>query len=175
MPGLSQAERRRRSYRPDDIRVLFIGESPPAGGTFFYDGNSKLYRATKEAFETAIPTLRREGEFLTAFQRLGCYLEELAPRPVNGLPEADREQACWEGARPLARRIKPYGPLAVTLVIKRIDRPAREALNRAGLADVPIEKLPFPNRPAHTATYKTDLANLFVSWLRRVLLPLHPR
>lgn len=28
-------ERLRRSFMPLRVRVLFIGESPPAGGTFF--------------------------------------------------------------------------------------------------------------------------------------------
>jgi len=46
-----------------------------AGGTFFYRANSKLYDATREAFETAVPALRREDDFLAAFQRLSCYLD----------------------------------------------------------------------------------------------------
>jgi hypothetical protein len=36
----------RGRYRPDVIRVLLVGESPPAGGTFFYAANYNLYRAT---------------------------------------------------------------------------------------------------------------------------------
>ena len=170
--GLSRAERRRRVYRPDELRVLFIGESPPAGGTFFYDANSKLYRVTREAFEAAIPALRQEPDFLTAFQRMGCYLEDLATVPVNGLPNAEREQACAEGVGPLTRRIKPYRPLAVTLVIKRIEQPAREALRRAGLDDVPFEKLPFPGRQAHELAYRAELTDLVRAWKRRrTLLP----
>nr|MBC8193829.1 hypothetical protein [FCB group bacterium] len=33
----------RQAFKPPKVEVLFIGESPPAGGTFFYNGNSKLY------------------------------------------------------------------------------------------------------------------------------------
>jgi hypothetical protein len=70
--------------------VLFLGESPPAGGTFFYYANSKLYDATREAFEAGIPALRRTDDFLDAFKRLGCYLEDLSPVPVNHLDLKDR-------------------------------------------------------------------------------------
>lgn len=149
--GLTRAEHTRRLYRPEHVRVLFIGESPPAGGTFFYDANSKLYRATREAFEAAIPALRREPDFLRAFQQLGCYLEDLAIVPVNGLSDDERQEACMEGVGPLARRVKPYRPFEIALVIKRIERPAREALKRAGLGDLPLQKLvPRPSMSSPT-------------------------
>jgi hypothetical protein len=170
--GLSRAERTRRLYRPEHVRVLFIGESPPAGGTFFYDANSKLYRVTREAFEAALPALRRNPDFLKAFQQLGCYLEDLAIVSVNGLPDDERQQACVQGVGPLARRIKPYRPLAVALVIKRIERPAREALKRAGLGDLPLQRLPFPGRRAHELAYKAELTDLVRSWSRRQVF--HP-
>jgi hypothetical protein len=69
--------------------VLFVGESPPAGGAFFYRANSKLYDATREAFETATPALRREDDVLAAFQRLGCYLDDLCLAPVNHVDMRD--------------------------------------------------------------------------------------
>lgn len=72
MPGRStRVERKRHDYRPDDasdVRVLLVGESPPNGPTFFYSGNSGLFYATQEAFENAIPALRREPDFRDAFR-----------------------------------------------------------------------------------------------------------
>jgi hypothetical protein len=50
--------------------VLFVGESAPNGPTFLYCGNSGLFYATQEAFENAIPALRREADFRDAFLRL---------------------------------------------------------------------------------------------------------
>src|SRR4051812_20336030 len=85
----SAAERTRRKYKPDDIRVLFIGESPPAGGEFFYLANSALYYATRQAFETAIPALRKREDFVRAFCALGCYL---ARRPVTGAGQPSRPE-----------------------------------------------------------------------------------
>jgi hypothetical protein len=34
----------RARYRPTKVRVPFVGEEPPASGTFFYAGNSQVYR-----------------------------------------------------------------------------------------------------------------------------------
>ena len=44
----------RHSYRPNIFKVVLIGESAPAAGTFFYSGDS-LCTYTREAFEIAFP------------------------------------------------------------------------------------------------------------------------
>jgi hypothetical protein len=33
----------RLSYKPEHIKILFVGESAPASGKFFYKGNSMLF------------------------------------------------------------------------------------------------------------------------------------
>jgi hypothetical protein len=73
----------RLDFLPDDVRLLFLGESPPAGGTFFYLANSKLCEATKEAFRSALPDQVRGPNFLVRFAELGCYLDDLCLEPVN--------------------------------------------------------------------------------------------
>jgi hypothetical protein len=89
----------------------------------FYYANSKLYDATREAFDAAVPELDREDDFLDAFKRLGCYLEDLSRVPVNHLDLQDREQRRErralraEGIKPLARRMKPWSPLVVAPVV----------------------------------------------------------
>src|SRR5688572_24876523 len=42
-------ERLRQAYRPEDVPLLFVGESAPAGGTFFYQADSNLFSAIHEA------------------------------------------------------------------------------------------------------------------------------
>ena len=49
MPN-STYENLRNNYKPNNVDVLFVGESRPQGGTFFYQENSALYRETKKAF-----------------------------------------------------------------------------------------------------------------------------
>jgi hypothetical protein len=45
------AEEMRARCRPVQTSLLFVGESVPAGGKFFFDGNNSMYqyRAFKEA------------------------------------------------------------------------------------------------------------------------------
>ncbi|MBI4361594.1 MAG: hypothetical protein HY558_00310 [Euryarchaeota archaeon] len=46
---MDEIERVRRDFKPDKVRVLFVGESPPAMGGFFYKVD-RLTRFTREAF-----------------------------------------------------------------------------------------------------------------------------
>jgi len=65
----AQAERKlslskeRLRQRPRRVGVLFVGEAPPDSGRFFYQADSGLYRAIREAFIEAFPVLR-ERSFL---------------------------------------------------------------------------------------------------------------
>ena len=161
--------RLRRRYRPDDVRVLFVGESPPAGDTFFYRANSKLYHATREAFTAAIPSLHRQSDFLRAFQQLGCYLDDLSVSAVNHLDMRDpqRLDARARGIAPLARRVRYLEPQAVCVVMKAIERDVGQAIERAGLG-APVVALPFPAR--HRAQYVEQLTLLVKRWRRRGVL-----
>jgi hypothetical protein len=173
MSALSPTERLRRRYKPDDVRVVFVGESPPSGATFFYNGNSKLFRATQEAFGRTIPALAdlEPREFLQALQRMGCYLDDLCVEPVNQYSLKDpaqrklRERAHSEGVQPLARRIRRYRPAVITVVMKAIEGDVATAAGEAGMAGVPRPALPFPNWPAATADYKSQLASLLANWV----------
>lgn len=162
-------ERLRRRCRPDGVRVLFVGESPPAGGTFFYRANSKLYDATREAFETAIPALLREDDFLAAFQRLGCYLDDLCLTPVNHLDMRDPKRLAerQRGVAPLARRMKSLQPNVVCVVLKAIVPDVNRAIAKAEL-DAMHEAVPFPAR--HRPQYVAQLTVLVRQWKRRGIL-----
>jgi hypothetical protein len=163
-------ERRRRRYRPEELRVLFIGESPPAGPMFFYDGDSILYQATRDAFIAAYPRLVGV-EFLPAFQRMGCYLEDLSQTPINDLPRRERREAQRAAVPQLTRRIAGSRPRTAVVVVKGIRDDVARALRAAGLADVPIEALPFPSQ-WHRSDYVSELSELVRQWRRRkVLLP----
>ncbi len=76
--------------------MLFIGESPPASGRFFYHRDSGLYRATCDAFQIIDPAINDEN-FLAAFQAMGCYLIDLCPDPVDRLDPPSRRAACRAG------------------------------------------------------------------------------
>jgi len=156
----------RARYRPSDVRVLFVGESPPAGGTFFYAGNSKLYFATKKAFQSSIPDLATEP-FRESFSDLGCYLDDLCLTPVNHLKLTDREQKRErlqmraDGEDALAERIEDMRPDVVVLVMVGIEKNVLRALGTAG-SRAHVVVLPFPGRPEHAARFDRELQTTLI-------------
>ncbi len=146
--------------------MLFIGESPPAGGTFFYFGDSLLHDATREAFFRAWPALRRRQlDFLSAFQALGCYVEDLSLKPVDKLPADEAEGLLCGGIPKLVRRIAPLRPAAVVIVKSSIVPKATYAVKRAGHGAVDRDELPFPTY--HRKRYVDELSILVKGWRRR--------
>src|SRR5436309_2778689 len=156
--GLSAIERLRRTYRPVRITLLLVGESAPAGGTFFYRKNSTLYFESQAAFTAALPGLFRSADFLEMFRLLGCYLDDLCLEPVNHLHDRERKQRRSEAEPRLARRLRRYRPKAVVAVGKTTAAPhVRAALERSDLEDVSFAEVPFPGRPAHKAEFQREM------------------
>lgn len=139
-------ENLRRSFMPPRVRLLFVGESPPAGGTFFYLGNSTLYKYTEEAFAKVNGTRAnaQPSGFLNFFRDCGCYLDDLCLEPVNHLAGPDKRRACKASVPDLARRLASLRPDAVVAVKKTLDGDVRKALSLAGVPDLPLSVLPHP-------------------------------
>jgi hypothetical protein len=154
----SRFERLRMSYRPERLSLLFVGESRPAGGTFFYAGDSILFRYTAEAFGHNTPADRKR--FLEVFRNSECFLADLSTTPANHLRDAERLAARTKGEAALAALIKERRPNAIVAVMK----PLRPHVDRAvASARVPIKDifcLPFPAQ-GHQQEY--------VKGLKRVL------
>jgi hypothetical protein len=171
-------QQKRESYLPTGgVRVLCIGESPPAGGTFFYCGDSGLHLATREAFERSVPAVRRMTDFREAFMRLGCYLEDLSVKPVDRLPNSERRQACKASVEPFATRICLFRPRVVVIIGYVVSKHVVKALVQAGHGDVERERLPFPtsrgratDRVPYRDVYIDELAALVKRWRRRHIL-----
>jgi hypothetical protein len=141
----AQFEQLRRRYKPETIRILFVAESPPAGGTFFYSANSNLYQYTRDAFEFAFGKGVAEGkEFLRYFQNRGCYLDDLCLVAVNHMKRPDRLRCRKEGVPPLAKRMREHTPRAIVVIKSDIDRHVADAADIAGLGELPRWTLPFP-------------------------------
>jgi hypothetical protein len=135
----------RAGYCPERIRVYFIGESPPAGGTFFYAANSNLYRYTQAAFARAYrQEWSSDEEFLRGFQALGCYLDDLCLDPVNGLSTTERRLQRAEAVPSLARRLSEADPLAAISVMSGTERNIRNAVRLIRMNYLPLYFMPFP-------------------------------
>ncbi len=174
----SDRESLRQHFRPQRITVLFVGESPPAGETFFYRADSRLYLATREAFARVwrwVETVECEcsswpsgGQgFLHFFQGKGCYLEDLCAGPVNALPRAERRRARQDGVASLANRLAASQPEVIITVMKAIRRHVEQAVSHAvklpGWAPRSLEVLPFPahqHQPKYVEELKSVLLKL---------------
>lgn len=154
---VSAAEMRLR-YKPEEIRVLFVGESPPRSGEFFYLANSNLFRATQEAFAVVYgPECPGGAAFLDFFQARGCYLEDLCSNPVNGLEEAQRESERESGVIELADRMTSHRPRAVATLMLAIAGHVQRAVDLANVEPECSCRFPFP-RPEHRSRYVSELA-----------------
>jgi hypothetical protein len=137
-------ERLRGRFRPSRVRVLFIGEAPPASGRFFYQADSGLYRAVRDSFINALPGLR-DDNFLESFRTLGCYLVDLCGKPVDRLNDAARRRARRGGEARLSKTLRLLRPPIMVVVLRSITANVRRAEERAKWSGLRIE-LPYPGR-----------------------------
>jgi hypothetical protein len=149
---LSTVETLRDSFRPEQITTLFVGESPPARGTFFYKGDSLLYRQMKQAFASS-------ADFLPEFKAKGFFLDDLVLYAVNQMDEKERNEHRWKGLPLLAERMRDYQPMAVVALMIAIEEMVREAMSKAGLSNVTLHVVPFPH-PGNQKRFKARMAEI---------------
>lgn len=145
----------RSSYRPARITTLFVGESAPHGGTFFYNQDSGLFREMRKAFGGS-------EIFLEDFKRSGFYLDDLVLEPVNHLQRKDRLSLCRNSVAAFAKRLKSYNPRAVVILLKSIKPMVLHAMREARLPYEPF-CTPYPgmgNQPRFHQAMLAIIPNL---------------
>jgi hypothetical protein len=128
---MNRLEELLKSFHPDCITTLFVGESAPVSGRFFYSGNSSLFRAMKRAFGN------RET-FIEDFKRKGFYLDDLVLTPINKLERRERSRRRQNAVPELAKRLVEYKPKAVVVVMRAILPKVRQAMQLAGMSYEPF-------------------------------------
>jgi hypothetical protein len=103
-----EIERLRESHRPPAIKTLFVGESRPANGKFFYEPEPRpIARWFEKALELG------GDDFLVRFRDSGLYLDDLVLTAVNLSTNADKAPASPRGrARPSGAgySVRPEAP-----------------------------------------------------------------
>ena len=135
---MKDLEALRRSFRPEDIKTLFVGESAPRSGKFFYTHNTGLYRAIKQAFNGS-------DDFLSGFKASGFYLDDLSLVPVNGMSPGERREQCKASIPSFSSRLREYQPASIVILLRSIDKWVREAAAQAKL-QVPVYSVTYPGR-----------------------------
>jgi hypothetical protein len=156
---MTDTELLRSRFRPGIVTLLLVGESPRAGGTFFYPENSNLYAYRRKAFLSAGLYNPDRGSFLDRFRDLGCYLVDLCPAPVDDLADAAREAARAAGRPTLVRKFQDLRPRAVVSTPITIGHHVREAMDLASLSRVVFCALRFPTF-GHQQCYVKTLSRL---------------
>jgi len=151
---MSDLEKLRHSFRPKHITTLFVGESPPHSGKFFYKEDSQLYHRMREAFGAG-------ANFLLEFKAKGLFLDDLLLYPINQIKNKnERDEHRQKGVPSLARRMADYRPLAVVAVMCAIKPMVEDAMRDAGLSHVPLHVVPFPLRPEQQERFKAEMAEI---------------
>jgi hypothetical protein len=131
---MNKFEIERERYRPANIVILFVAESRPERGTFFYFKDSNLYRVLLAAFQNVFQDINNSN-FLEKFKEKGCYLEDLCIDPVNKLDDFSRNNARMKGIPILKIKLKKFNPSVVITLMKAISSYIDEAVEGA---NVPI-------------------------------------
>jgi hypothetical protein len=160
----------RNKYKPRSIGVLFIAESPPSSGGYFYSektiGKDHLFRETMKALEFW-PSSRpmRKGcdkrSMLSEFRSLGFFLIDTCEFPVDKLRPRERRLSTIRGALTLPGRVDALCPDRILIVKKTVFKPAIQALSKTGFAGrvLNTEPLPFPSH-GNQKKYRTMLRRL---------------
>ncbi len=147
----------RERYRPAPLKVLLVGESPPAprgeAVPFFYAdhlGADNLFRGVVEAvLGLDAETLRREpkARILAELQERGLWLVDAVDEPVNHLPMPERRERVRGGVEGLVERCLRESPeRGVAICHGLVYRSAAGPLRAAGVRLLHDEPLPFPSR-----------------------------
>ncbi len=130
----------RASYGPNKIKVLFVGESAPAGGAFFYKQTGQVH----SQFRTALaPHIGDSPSFVEAFKHAGFYLDDLVLEPVNWLSRSERQAIHATSIASLAERLKDYEAPHLVAFMKGIVSPVKAAIAASGRT-CQFRVVPFP-------------------------------
>ena len=153
----------RQSYRPSHIRLLLVGESPPASKKFFYV-KSAMTKHTAQAFKKAHgASFRDDEDFLHYFKRCGCYLDDLCHNPVDDLSKPKREERLKASIDGLAQRIREMNPSVLAIALKRIERYVQVAVHRSG-RQPRVFVLPFAGN-GHQTKYVDQLREILCTYV----------
>ncbi|MDA2922276.1 hypothetical protein MYX07_03340 [Patescibacteria group bacterium AH-259-L07] len=74
----------RNKYKPDEIRVIFVLESPPISGNYFYNNEGEIAEPLFKAMMKLIDFVSEDKETgLQEFKKRGLFLVDAIYTPIN--------------------------------------------------------------------------------------------
>ena len=166
------SEQLREEYKPGEVNVLFIGESPPQSGKFFYKEDSILYKYTREVFNLVYKG-KYTTEFLEFFKSLGCYLDDLCHYPINNKSDEKRFAFRKQEIPSLATRIKEMQPKAIVIVMQGIEQYVQEAITLSGLhiSKDRVFTTNFPRNKSNVEIFKSNVMKFLSVLIEAKIIP----
>jgi hypothetical protein len=155
----------RASYRPTRILTLFVGESAPKSGKFFYCGNTALATYMRNAMDAA--GLGGDGDFRDRFKARGWYLDDLVLFPINDRKGSPRMKECRDAIGSLVARIKEYQPRAIVSLLLSIQDFVEAAAANAG-SKAPRFVVPFAGN-SHQERFREEMARIILQLPKNAL------
>jgi hypothetical protein len=106
----------RNEYKPDVIKFIFLLESPPANGGYFYDKMNLTHQVLFKAMMWCIgyeyrglsEEIKETG--LKQFQKYGCFLVDAVYTPINNVANfRERNQILKDNLPNLLRDLRELG------------------------------------------------------------------
>ncbi|MBV9565744.1 MAG: hypothetical protein JOY90_35615 [Bradyrhizobium sp.] len=158
---MEDVEEVRRRYRPERVATLFLGESAPASGDFFYLGRNAM---TTHMRRVLMPEATTDKVFLAGFKTRGWYLDDLVLIPIDKMAHGER-RAHWVRSLPsFTARLAEYRPAAVVTLLAGMHAIVLRAVREAG-HEMPVHSVPFPGH-GNQGRFRAELG---------ALLPILPR
>jgi len=146
--------RAREKYRPETTDILWVAESPPVGGGYFYfekaSGGNHLFRETMRALgwwpmDEPMHTGFDKSSLLRKFQGAGHYLIDLSPTPVDGLPPKERRIALRKSVPHMMDELTAINPNGVLIIKRNVFRILYPNLKSSEFKVLNSEPIPFPS------------------------------
>lgn len=159
----------REKYRPSKIDVLWIAESPPAGGGYFYfertSGANHLFRETMKALGWWPPNVPMQAgldktPYLRRFKESRHFLVDLSPTPVNHISSVERDAVLRKNVSYLREEVAMLRPKKLLIIKRNVHGILYPALQSVGMPEVlNREPIPFPSH-GWQAEYRTRIGQL---------------
>lgn len=152
----------RNAFLPKKIKVIFILESPPVSGHYFYNPGG---RPTEILFREMMNSLFGEkfhskNDGLKKFMGAGYFLVDPIYKPVNKLKKRERDSLILNNYKNFLRDLKNLiGHHKVSLIIikKSVHRLLSEKLKNDGFNLLNLsEEIPFP-MPYHRKEFDSKI------------------
>ena len=170
--GLPRYQHRRRNakaacrWKPDAVKLLLVGESPPKSGDYFYTNPTALFKAVAEALcpDIARPDAACRQDVLGRLKELGVFLADMAKCAVSyrDLEKLDRKRCLRLCSEHFVAEVKALEPRAIVPALKSIRPPLGDILRgtRWHPRLVWWPELPFPNFPARRTEFIENLRRI---------------